>query len=268
MAVSNNPSLWRSKMPVLPADGHKYERGCAVVFGGEMTGAARLAAAASMRMGAGLCVLAVPPKFAPVYSAAVPPHIIVESFRNVRETLSDERRNAVLIGPGLGDGKRAMILSVIHSARPVVVDADAITRFEDDPGKLLKTIPPHCVLTPHEGEFARLFPNIKGGRVERAVAAAGQAGCTVVLKGAHTVIAAPNVEPVVNEIEAPMLATAGSGDVLAGMITGLLAQRMEPFSAACAAVYMHAMAGHMFGPGLVASDLPDMIPAVFREVLR
>lgn len=266
-ALANEPALWRQKFPALLSDGHKYERGCAVVLGGEeMTGAARLAAAASMRVGAGLCVLSVPKAAVPIYRSSVPAHIIVETYKTVRETLADVRRNAVLIGPGLGLGKKMAILDAVHSGRSVVIDADAITQFDDEPMKLLKTMPPHCVLTPHEGEFARLFPDLKGSKTERAVAAAERAGCVIVLKGAGTVIAAPDVAPVVNQLDAPMLATAGSGDVLSGMIVGLLAQRMEPFAAACAAVYMHALAARMFGIGLVASDLPDMIPYVLKEL--
>ncbi len=263
MSQPNTAAFWLSEFPVPSADGHKYGRGCAVVFGGEqMTGAARLAAMASMRIGAGLCVVSAPKNAVPIYSTALPAHIIVEEFHDVKDTLSDERRNAALIGPGLGKGKKRVVLDVVHAGRPVVLDADALTQFEDDPERFLKELPSTTVITPHEGEFLRLFPNIKGDRTKRALAAAEAAECVVVLKGAETVIAAPGRAPVVNKIDAPYLATAGSGDVLAGMITGLLAQGMDGYYAACAAVYLHAMAGQSFGAGLVASDLPDLIPSV------
>lgn len=267
MSKTNEPSLWQSKLPALQPDGHKYGRGCAVVFGGEhMTGAARLAAMASMRTGAGLCILSAPKAALPVYAASLPAHIIVEEFHDVKQTLEDERRNAVLIGPGLGKNRKRTVLDVLHAGRPAVLDADALTSFEDDPDRFLREIPSTCILTPHEGEFLRLFPNIKGDRIDRAVAAAEAAECVVVLKGAQTVIASPGMEPLVNMIDAPMLATAGSGDVLAGMICGLLAQGADPFVAACAAVHIHALAAQRFGVGLVASDLPDLIPAVLKTL--
>lgn len=267
MSQNNDPSLWLSKMPVLRSDGHKYGRGCAVVFGGEqMTGAARLAAMASMRIGAGLCVLSAPKSSVSVYAATLPAHIIVEEFHDVKAALEDERRNAIVIGPGLGKNRKRAVLDVAHSGRSAVLDADALTQFEEDPERFLKEIPSTFVLTPHEGEFLRLFPKIKGDKVARAVAAAEAAECTVVLKGAETVIASPGIEPVVNRLDAPMLATAGSGDVLAGMIGGLLAQGMDPFAASCAAVYIHAMAARAFGAGLVASDLPDTIPFVLKDL--
>lgn len=267
MSLKNEPSLWQSKLPVLQPDGHKYGRGCTVVFGGEqMTGAARLSAMASMRIGAGLCVLSAPKTSVSVYAATLPAHIIVEEFHDVKETLKDERRNAIVIGPGLGKGRKRAVLNVAHSGRAAVLDADALTQFEEDPDRFLKEIPSTFVLTPHEGEFLRLFPRIKGDRITRAVAAAEAAECTVVLKGAETVVASPGMQPVVNMVDAPMLATAGSGDVLSGMIGGLLAQGMDSYAAACAGVYLHAMAARAFGIGLVASDLPDMIPVVLKDL--
>jgi NAD(P)H-hydrate epimerase len=267
MSLQNEPPLWLSKLPVLQPDGHKYGRGCAVVFGGEqMTGAARLAALASMRIGAGLCILSAPKASVPVYAVTLPAHIIVEEFHDVKETLADERRNAVVIGPGLGKNRKRAVIDVVHSGRAGVLDADALTQFEEDPDRFLKEIPSTFVLTPHEGEFLRLFPKIKGDRIARAVAAAEAAECTVVLKGAETVIASPGMQPVINKIHAPMLATAGSGDVLSGMIGGLLAQGMDSYAAACAAVYLHAMAAKAFGVGLVASDLPDIIPSVLKDL--
>jgi NAD(P)H-hydrate epimerase len=267
MSKTNDPSLWLAKLPVLQPDGHKYGRGCAVVFGGEhMTGAARLAAMASMRIGAGLCILSAPKGAVQLYASTLPAHIIVEELHDVKSTLADGRRNAVLIGPGLGKNRKRAVIDVVHAGRPAVLDADALTSFEGDPDRFLKEIPSTCVLTPHEGEFLRLFPNIKGDRIDRALAAAEAAGCVVVLKGAQTVIAAPGMEPVVNMIDAPMLATAGSGDVLAGMICGLLAQGADPFVASCAAVYLHALAARSFGAGLVASDLPDLIPGVLKSL--
>lgn len=267
MSKTNDPALWLGKLPTLQPDGHKYGRGCAVIFGGEhMTGAARLAAMASMRIGAGLCILSAPKQALPVYAATLPAHIIVEEFHEAKQTLEDGRRNAALIGPGLGKGRKRAVLDVVHAGRPAVLDADALTSFEGDPERFLNEIPSTCVLTPHEGEFLRLFPNIKGDRIDRAKAAAEAAECVVVLKGAQTVIASPGMEPVINMLDAPMLATAGSGDVLAGMICGLLAQGADPFVAACAAVHIHAKAAQNFGVGLVASDLPDLIPGVLQTL--
>lgn len=266
----NNPALWRSSLPVPHEGGHKYDRGCAVVFGGaKMTGAARLASAAAMRMGAGLCVVVSPERAADIYRASLPAHIIVEDFESVSRHTGDARRNAVLIGPGMGrDNLRSLVLAVLAEKKSTVIDADALTIFEGERETFFKALHKDCVLTPHEGEFARLFPELSGPKTVRAEKASAMTNCVVLIKGADSVIAAPEQETVMQDEFAPDLATAGSGDVLAGMITGLLAQGMAPFAATCAAVHIHTHMGKNYGRGLVASDLPDMIPAALKSTIR
>lgn len=263
----NNPSLWLSLLPVPKPDGHKYDRGCAVVFGGaKMTGAARLAASAVMRSGAGLCVVVAPEVAAQIYRTALPPHIIVEDFEGVHAHLADLRRKVVLIGPGMGRDIRSLVLALLAEKRPAVLDADALSVFAGERGALLHALHSDCVLTPHEGEFAKLFPELVGPKSVRAEKAAAMAGCAVLIKGADSVVAAPGRETVMQEDFTPELATAGSGDVLAGMIAGLMAQGMPSFEAACAAIYVHVRAAKGFGRGMVASDLPDLIPAVLKDL--
>lgn len=267
MAVFNTPSLWMSALPSPKPEMHKYDRGCALVFGGEsMTGAARLAATACMRMGAGLCIVVAPTKDAgTIYRTTLPAHIIVEDFTKMEAHLADMRRNVVLIGPGAGKTKDK-VLKVLASKKACVLDADALTAFEGDTASLFKNLHDKCVLTPHEGEFKKLFPHLTGLNIQRTEKASVEAGCTVLLKGNDSIIAAAGRDTVTHDESAPFLATAGSGDVLAGMITGLMAQGMVPFEATCAAVYVHRMMGRSFGIGLVASDLPELIPFVLKDL--
>ncbi|MCD8496929.1 MAG: NAD(P)H-hydrate dehydratase [Alphaproteobacteria bacterium] len=204
----------------------------------ELTGATRLAAESCARIGAGMVTVLSPPKVLDVYRIALPPHIVVRG--DIKWW--DDRVNAVLYGPG-GMASVPRLRDV-----PTVIDADGL-------GRLPKKLHERCVLTPHEGEFARAFPEIKGSREERALAAAQKTGAIIVLKGAETLIAHPDGRVTINRHASPYLATAGAGDVLAGMITGLCAQGMEPYLAACAAVWMHGDAAIKIGPGLVAPDL-------------
>jgi len=265
----NRPGLWRYPWP--QAEGHKYTRGhCVVVSGGPaQTGAARLAARAALRAGAGLVSVASPPN-AVMVNASHLTAVMVKPFdgaAGLGQLLSDKRLNAVALGPGLGvgDETRALVDVVLKSGAAVVLDADAITSFKDDPETLFNRLHEHCVLTPHAGEFERLFPGLldeSPSKLEAARTAAAQAGCTVLLKGGDTVIADPGNKAAINAHAPPWLATAGAGDVLTGLIAGALAQGMNAFEAACCGAWLHGDAAMRFGPGLIAEDLPDMLPQV------
>lgn len=266
----NAPALWLDGYPWPALDTHKYRRGHVLVAGGEiMTGAARLAARAAARMGAGLVTLAAPASVWPVYAAALTGIIVqrVAGAHDLSELLADERRNALLLGPGLGTSEttRTQVLAALATGRGVVLDADALTVFAEAGAALFGAIRGPCVLTPHEGEFARLFHQA-GDKLTRARAAARESGAVLLLKGADTVIAAPDGRAIINGNAPPGLATAGSGDVLAGMIVGLLAQGLDPFRAAAAACWLHGETAAAFGPGLVAEDLIDCLPAVLARL--
>ena len=269
----NNPDLWAARLPRRWPECHKYDFGHAVIVGGEaMTGAARLAARAALRVGAGLVSLACPPAVLPVYAQASPSIITLPlaTQTEFRELLGDARKNAVLIGPGggIGDATRQHVLAALGAGKAVVVDADGLTSFADRPAALFQAATERCVLTPHEGEFARLFPGLAGSKLVRARAAARLSGAVILLKGADTVIAAPDGRAVINGNAPPDLATAGAGDVLAGLIVGLLAQGLNSFQAAAAAAWLHGAAGEVAGRGLIAEDLPEALPAVFGELSR
>lgn len=269
----NDPMTWQSLLPRPGADAHKHARGrLGVVSGGALsTGAARLAARAGLRVGAGLVKVFCPPDAAPVLAPALEA-VMLASFVSVDQLAAlAQPMDTVVIGPaaGLTEATAANVAALGRTGAALVIDADALTLFRDRPGDLFACLDCDDVLTPHEGEFDRLFPGLLAkGREAAAREAAQRAGAVVVLKGAATVIAAPNGRCVVNGNGTPWLATAGSGDVLAGMIGGLLAQHMDSFDAACAAVWMHADAAGRFGPGLIAEDLPNMIPAVLADLYR
>ena len=269
--VENAPDWWLSAFPRPSLETHKYARGHALVTGGAvMTGAARLAARAAARLGAGLVTVAAPEAAFPIYAAAltgiiVHPVAAIEAFRGF---LTDKRRNAALIGPGagVGDETRDKTLAILGAGKRAVLDADALTSFAEDPDTLFSAIRSPCVMTPHAGEFSRLF-DTTGDKPERARRAARQSGAVVLLKGADTVIAAPDRRVAVNANAPAQLATAGSGDVLAGIVLGLLAQGMEPFAAAAAAAWIHGAAACRFGLGLVAEDLIDSVVPVLQDLL-
>jgi len=234
-----------------------------------MTGAARLAARAAQRAGAGLVTVAAPQAAWPVYAAALT-SIMVSSLAGTADfarLLEDERLNSIVLGPGAGvSGQtREHVLSALATKRGTVLDADAITVFRDDPAALFQAIQGPCVLTPHEGEFGRLFAH-QGSKLERARQAARQSGAVVLFKGGDTVIASPDGRAVVNANAPAWLATGGTGDVLAGMIAGLLAQGVDAFDAACMGAWLHGTAAELFGPGLIADDLPERLPAVLRDL--
>jgi len=271
----NAPALWRGHWPVLTADTHKHQRGRLVVFTGppNATGAARLAARAGLRIGAGLVTLASPPASLMVNSAAST-SVMVKRWPGAdqaRAVLADLRATASVIGPalGVGDEARKAVIDASHHNAPLVLDADALTSFEDDPQALFDVLRMCDVLTPHAGEFERLFPGLleeSESKITAVKEAARRSGCVVLLKGAETVIASPEGRVVVNDHASPYLATAGAGDVLAGMIGGLLAQGMASFEATCAAVWLHGDAGLELGMGLIADDLIDALPGVMKRV--
>lgn len=269
------PALWRSSFPWPKVGDNKYSRGHAVVVGGaEMTGAARLAAQGARRIGAGLVTISAPPASFAVYAGGAPGNLVkpVADARAFADLLQDRRKNAVLIGPGAGvtDETRAMALAALAAGKACVLDADALSVFAEDPSALFAAISSApCVLTPHEGEFARVFgatAGTGGGRLARARAAAEVSGAVVLLKGSDTVIADACGRAAINEGAPPELATAGSGDVLAGMILGLLAQGMTAFDAAAAAAWLHGAAAMEFGPALIAEDVYQSLPRVLRRL--
>ncbi len=273
-AFWNRPGLW--SLPTLSPDGHKYDRGHAIIVSGPATrtGAARLAARGALRAGAGLVSLASPPESLAVNAAHLTAIMLLpmEGAEGLGAILADTRRNVVALGPALGIGEDSMGIVEVALASPaaVVIDADGLTSFADAPERLFKAVRDRrepVVLTPHEGEFAKLFSTIPktGGKLERARAAAAASGAVVVLKGADTVVAAPDGRVSIADNGPPTLATAGSGDVLTGIVTGMLAQGMAAFDAASAAVWLHGAAGRSIGRGLVAEDLPEALPGVFAQ---
>ncbi|MEI9884912.1 MAG: NAD(P)H-hydrate dehydratase [Rhizomicrobium sp.] len=269
----NGPTLWTYPWP--KTDAHKYARGhCLVVSGpAHATGAARLAARGALRIGAGLVSVASPPNAVPVNAAALTA-IMVKPFsgsRGLADLLKDERLNAVVIGPGCGIGHETeeLVAAVLRARAAAVLDADALTSFRGEPKVLFALLREPAVLTPHDGEFERLFPGLLAAsksKVDAVRAAAARAKCTVLLKGPDTVIGAADGRAAINGNAPPALATAGSGDVLAGFVAGLLAQGVDSFAAAAMAVWLHGEAAVRFGPGLIAEDLPEQVPAVLKAL--
>jgi hydroxyethylthiazole kinase-like uncharacterized protein yjeF len=271
--VENGPELWLPRFPWPTAASHKHARGRLVVVSGEAwsTGAARLAARAGLRIGAGLVTVLSPPEALPVNAA----HLEAVMLRGFETDLELEQAakdvDAAIIGPAAGVGEPTLlnVLALARTGAALILDADAITVFRDDPEELFSLLDRDDVLTPHVGEFERLFPGLLAASPERIAAArtaAERAGAVVLLKGSDTVIAAPDGRCAVNGNGSPWLATAGSGDVLAGFIGGLVAQGMESFEAACAGAWIHAEAAELHGPGLVSEDLPGLAPAVLRRL--
>jgi len=269
----NRPGLWASQMPWPSVLDHKHNRGrAAVVSGGPWnTGAARLAARAALRAGAGLVTILSAPDALAANAAHLEAIMLVPYDGEGDLIRAAEKLDAIVIGPaaGVGAGTAGRLLTLARTGAALVVDADALTSFKDEPSRLFASLDRDDVLTPHEGEFERIFPGLLKSAPDRLTAAreaAQKADCVVLLKGPDTVIAAPDGRGAVNTNAAPWLATAGSGDVLAGIVAGLVAQGMQSFEAACAAVWIHAEAGAGFGPGLIAEDLPGLMPPVLKRL--
>jgi hydroxyethylthiazole kinase-like uncharacterized protein yjeF len=289
-AFLNTPALWAAAMPVPGPTGHKYTRGHALVLSGPMaqTGSARLSARGALRAGAGLVTVATPADALAIHAAALTAVMtrVCDTPDDLEDILNDRRKNAVVIGPGLGVGQATRDFAIAalggieietdepEPPRAVVLDADALASFAREPQTLFDAIKASehaAVLTPHDGEFKKLFGDLvdaSRSKLERARQAALLSGATIVLKGADTVVAHSDGRAAIAASDAPWLATAGSGDVLAGMIGGLLAQAMPPFEAAAAAVWMHADAAQRFGPGLISEDISEMLPIVFAQLFE
>lgn len=275
-AWRNAPALWLEHFPWPAIEGHKYDRGHAVVVSGpaERTGAARLGAQGALRIGAGVVTVASSEKALPVNAAHLTAIMLAraEGAAGLSELLSDKRKNSVLIGPGAGIGARTRdeVQAVLRSGAAATLDADALTSFEEQPEELFAALRSReglAAMTPHHGEFERLFPDLVAlPKLERTRAAARRATAVVALKGPDTVVASPDGRAAIADNGPAWLATAGSGDVLAGFVAGLLAQTMPVFEAACAAVWLHGAAASEFGPGLIAEDLPEALPALLRRL--
>lgn len=283
--MKNEPSLWIENFASPQPNDHKYNRGQIAVLGGvDMTGAACLSADSAARIGAGVVTIISPHLTVFQKMKILDPLLVYKAFKPYLIARNDITMNEFVkrakvkgcvcpvIGPGLGDKEysvvRSIVLSVLDQGVPIVLDADGLNAFEGHQGSLWAHIHGNVVLTPHDGEFKKLFPGVlKEDRVAAAIEAAKISNSIIVLKGANSIIAAPDGEAVVNNNALPYLATAGSGDVLSGMIAGLVSQGMPAFEAACAAVWMHGRASEIIGCGLVASDIIEIIPKILKEIL-
>jgi hydroxyethylthiazole kinase-like uncharacterized protein yjeF len=269
----NLPSLWAARMPWPLETAHKHRRGRVGVVGGGLshTGAARLAARAALRIGAGLVTVMSPPDALAIY-ATVLEAVMVQPFEgDAALTALAETFDAAVIGPAAGVGEATVrnLLALVQTGAALVVDADALTSFRADPSSLFSALDRDDVLTPHEGEFERVFPGLLGSKPHRIAAAqeaARLSGTIVLLKGSDSVIAAPDGRTAVNLNGSAWLATAGSGDVLCGFIAGLIAQGMDSFDAVCAAVWIHGECAALRGPGLIAEDLPELASSVLGRL--
>lgn len=270
----NGPALWLDRFPWPNAETHKHNRGRLAIVGASpsRTGATRLSARAALRVGAGVVRMLCPPASTLVYAVALEA-VILKPFADDGELVALAAENdVVLAGPNLsaGEGTRRRVEQLLRAGVACVLDADAISAFKSDGEGLCALTDGQDVLTPHTGEFARVFPGLleQRGRESAVREAARRTGAVVVLKGANTLVAAPDGRLAVNQVDAPWLATLGTGDVLAGMVAGLRAQGMPPFEAANAAVWLHARAAADFGPGLTAEDLPDRLPPLLADLWK
>ncbi len=270
--LQNSPDLWKSALPLPTEQSHKHNRGHLLIAGSRfMTGAPRLAARGARRMGCGMVYLAVPNEVVAIYKADNPGNIIIrcEDSSAFRSAIATSEADAIVAGPGLKetDIARDIVQRALRSSLPTVVDAGGISVFQQKPERLKKAIAGTAVITPHMGEYMKLFGADDKSHAERALFMAQYLKAIVVLKGAQTHIAAPDGRIAKTEKASAWLATAGTGDVLAGQVGALLAQKMDPFLAACAAVWFHKEAANIFGPALIAEDIPKTLPKVWQQLL-
>ena len=273
---NNNPELWIKEFPFPSSLDHKYSRGLLIINCGPIykTGAARLAGRSAMRVGAGAVKLICDDEAAKVLEPQISVELIsvVKEKNEIQQIFKDRKVSSILVGPGneINDETKSRTLLALAFVKHVVIDADAITCFEKNPKELFVDTYPHTILTPHEGEFRRLFGDEIASiedKVVKTVEASKLAGSIVVLKGADTIIANPEGQAVINSSEAPYLATAGSGDVLAGIIASLVGDnKMSAFNAACAGTWIHSKLGELIGAGLIAEDLIDNIPLIIKKL--
>lgn len=271
--AENTPALWRDMLPQFTANQHKYDHGHALILGGGvMTGAARLASRACQRTGAGLVSIAAPPYATLVYASNLDSVLVqpITTPDDWQKQIDDRRKTAFLLGPGAGVSEllQRQVLAALETDKPTVLDADALTCFAETPEQLFRAVRPHTVLTPHTGEFLRLFGPQQEFSDRLAVVSrmAQMLQCVILLKGSDTVIAAPDGRAIINANAPPWLATAGSGDVLAGIITGFMAQGVAAFHAACIGAWLHGTAAQNFQPGMIAEDLITTLPATLAAL--
>ena len=269
----NHPALWLKDYPWPVPEDHKYKRGHTLILGSlDMTGAACMAGHAALRSGSGLMTIATPQESRDIYARYKANFLLktIKTSKNFKALLNDKRINTVLLGPGAGitsELKEITLDTVSCKEKACILDADAITVFKDNPEELFTVLHDKCVLTPHEKEFERLFGKSNDNKLIRAQNASKKSGAVVVLKGNDTIIAAPDGTTIINTNSPSTLATAGSGDVLSGMIAGLIAQGMPVFQSACAAVWLHGACAKSFGPCLIAEDIADQLPIALSNLL-
>ncbi|WP_051548137.1 NAD(P)H-hydrate dehydratase [Sneathiella glossodoripedis] len=271
----NSPELWGDYFNAPAITGHKYDRGhCTIVGGGiSQTGAARIAARTALRAGAGAATLLCAPSSLLVYAQALEAVMVsaLDSADDLKEFIEKKRIHSILIGPanGVTDRTRAFVVEALKTDACVVLDADAITVFQNDPEELFTLIRAKkggaVIMTPHEAEYKRVF-DFEGNALERARAAAQSSGAVIILKGATTVVASPDGRVILNTHSSPWLATAGSGDALAGIVCGLLACLKSSFEAAASSVWIHGDAGLRLGPGMIAEDIEVVLPRIMGEL--
>jgi NAD(P)H-hydrate epimerase len=267
-ASRNSPRQWA--FPTLASDTHKYRRGHCRVAAGQMPGAARLAAHAALRARAGLVSVAAAPE-GMAQLAGMPAAVIQRACPDLptfARMAAEQKVSSIVLGPGAGTGGRTRrrVEAGLRTGKPTVLDADALSAFVDEPHRLFLALATgNALLTPHEAEFARLFDKPAGSKLDRVRAAAAECGAVVLLKGPDTVIASPDGQATINTNAPPWLATAGSGDVLAGLIGGLMAQGMSAYNAACAGAWLHGEAARQYGRGLIADGLPNKIPSAMAQ---